>query len=65
MAPAFVPLKVTVLVPWVAPKLLPLMVTRAVGGAEFGDTLEPDTRPKETSVPPGAPAPVFPWDTCI
>jgi len=33
-------LKVTVLVPWVAPKLLPLMVTRAVGGAEFGDTLE-------------------------
>src|SRR5579884_1699371 len=73
LLPLATPSTVTTTLPVVAPLgtatlmmvLLQVMVTRAVGGAEFGDTLEPDTRPKETSVPPGAPAPVFPWDTCI
>jgi hypothetical protein len=36
---AFVPLKVTVLVPWVEPKLLPAMVTEAPTAPEAGDRL--------------------------
>src|SRR5690349_7487073 len=34
--PALAPLKLTVFVPWLAPKLLPLMITMLVTGAEFG-----------------------------
>jgi hypothetical protein len=37
---AVVPLKVTVLVPWLAPKLLPVIVTAAPTGPEVGDRLE-------------------------
>src|SRR5215467_4985909 len=36
-SPALVPLKVTVLVPWVAPKLAPVIVTAAPTGPEAGD----------------------------
>jgi hypothetical protein len=35
-APALVPLKLTVLVPWLAPKLLPVMVTAVPTGPEAG-----------------------------
>jgi hypothetical protein len=34
---ASVPLKLTVLLPWVAPKLIPLMVTDVPTGPELGD----------------------------
>jgi hypothetical protein len=36
---AAVPLKVTVLVPWLAPKVLPVIVTAAPAGADAGDRL--------------------------
>jgi hypothetical protein len=38
--PALVPLKVTVLLPWLTPKLLPVMVTAVPTGPEVGDRLE-------------------------
>ncbi len=37
--PALVPLNVTVLEPWVAPKLLPFMVTGALTSPEVGEIL--------------------------
>jgi hypothetical protein len=39
-APALVPLKVTVLLPWVATKPLPVMTTAAPTGPEVGDRLK-------------------------
>jgi hypothetical protein len=38
--PALTPLKVTVLLPWFAPKLLPAMLTAAPTGPEVGERLE-------------------------
>jgi hypothetical protein len=38
--PALVPLKVTVLLPWLVPKLLPVMVTAVPISPEVGDRLE-------------------------
>jgi hypothetical protein len=38
--PALTPLKVTALLPWLAPKLLPVMVTAVPTGPEVGDRLE-------------------------
>jgi hypothetical protein len=38
--PALVPLKVTVLLPWLAPKLAPVMVTAVPTSPEVGDKLE-------------------------
>jgi hypothetical protein len=38
--PAPIPLKATVLAPWLAPKLLPVMVTAVPTGPEVGDRLE-------------------------
>jgi hypothetical protein len=38
--PALVPLKLTVLLPWLVPKLLPVMVTAVPTGPEVGDSPE-------------------------
>src|SRR5262245_35519530 len=40
VTPAMTPLKVTVLVPWDAPKLVPLIVTEVPTGPELGIKLE-------------------------